>query len=72
MSRKPRFVLPGMPPAGVFTLPPFPTAFPVASFLPLFLWLGGTKINALHCIEIYCLTRLPKIMVILHGQPTLG
>lgn len=33
--------------------------------------LGGMKINALHCIEIYGLTRLPEIMVILHGQPTL-
>ncbi len=32
--------------------------------------LGGTEINALHRIEIHGLTRLPEIMVILHGQPT--
>lgn len=29
------------------------------------------EINVLHCIQIYRLSRLPKVMIVLHGQPTL-
>jgi len=29
--------------------------------------LGGAKINSLHRVEVYRLSRLPQIVVVLHG-----